>query len=64
MDVNKEPKPDNPPQRRGLSWAAFVAMVILTLVAALIAAYLITQHNFPATEEAYAEPGSVRSVLR
>jgi len=43
MDTNA-----NEPERRGLSWAALVVLLVLTLVAALVIAYLITRHNFPA----------------
>jgi hypothetical protein len=35
-------------EKRGLSWAALVALLVVTLVAALVLAYLITVRNFPA----------------
>jgi hypothetical protein len=35
-------------EKRGLSWAALVALLVLTLVVALVLAYLITVRNFPA----------------
>ena len=38
---------DDEPERRGISWAAMVALLVLTLVGALVLAYLITKHNFP-----------------
>lgn len=41
-------KPDNQIEPRGLSWAALVVLLVLTLAAALVIAYLITKHNFPA----------------
>ena len=39
---------DEEPERRGISWGLMVAFLVLTLVAALVMAYLITRHNFPA----------------
>ena len=39
--------PTQLPEKRGLSWGALVAFLILTLIAALVVAYLITVHNFP-----------------
>ena len=36
------------PEKRGLSWAAMVVLLVLTLIAAIVIAYLITTHNFPA----------------
>jgi hypothetical protein len=35
-------------EKRGLTWGALVVLLVLTLVAALVLAYLITVHNFPA----------------
>ncbi|MGB9416260.1 MAG: hypothetical protein WCB58_08080 [Acidobacteriaceae bacterium] len=35
-------------EKRGFSWAALVALLVLTLVVALVLAYLITVRNFPA----------------
>ena len=35
-------------EKRGLSWAALVVLLVLTLVVALVLAYLITVRNFPA----------------
>jgi hypothetical protein len=48
VDTKINERADNPPERRGLPWAALVTLLILTLVAALVIAYLITRHNFPA----------------
>jgi hypothetical protein len=35
-------------EKRGFSWAALVVLLVLTLVVALVLAYLITVRNFPA----------------
>jgi hypothetical protein len=35
-------------EKRGVTWGALVALLVLTLIAALVLAYLITVHNFPA----------------
>lgn len=35
-------------EKRGLTWGALVALLVLTLIAALVLAYLITVRNFPA----------------
>jgi hypothetical protein len=35
-------------EKRGFTWGALVAFLVLTLIAALVLAYLITVHNFPA----------------
>ena len=35
-------------EKRGLTWGALVVLLVLTLIAALVLAYLITVHNFPA----------------
>ena len=35
-------------EKRGLSWAALVGLLVVTLVVALVLAYLITVRNFPA----------------
>jgi hypothetical protein len=42
-----EPKQDFL-EKRGFTWGALVAFLVLTLIAALVLAYLITVHNFPA----------------
>jgi hypothetical protein len=42
-----EPKPDFL-EKRGFTWGALVALLVLTLIAAVVLAYLITMHNFPA----------------
>jgi hypothetical protein len=35
-------------EKRGLAWGSLVALLVVTLIAALVLAYLITVHNFPA----------------
>jgi hypothetical protein len=35
-------------EKRGFSWAALVVLLVLTLIVALVLAYLITVRNFPA----------------
>ena len=35
-------------EKRGFTWGALVVLLVLTLVAALVLAYFITVHNFPA----------------
>ena len=35
-------------EKRGLSWAALMALLVVTLIVALVLAYLITVRNFPA----------------
>ena len=35
-------------EKRGVTWGALVVLLVLTLIAALVLAYLITVHNFPA----------------
>ena len=35
-------------EKRGLSWAALVVLLVATLIVALVLAYLITVRNFPA----------------
>lgn len=39
---------ENDTERRGFSWVAMLVVLLLTLAAALVLAYLITKHNFPA----------------
>jgi hypothetical protein len=35
-------------EKRGFTWGALVVLLVLTLIAALVLAYLITARNFPA----------------
>jgi hypothetical protein len=35
-------------EKRGFTWGALVVLLVLTLIAALVLAYFITVHNFPA----------------
>ena len=35
-------------EKRGFTWGALVVLLVLTLIAALVFAYLITVRNFPA----------------
>jgi hypothetical protein len=35
-------------EKRGLTWGVLVVLLVLTLIGALVLAYLITVHNFPA----------------
>ena len=35
-------------EKRGFTWGAMVVLLVLTLIAALVLAYLITVRNFPA----------------
>ena len=35
-------------EKRGLAWGALVALLVLTLIGALVLAYFITVRNFPA----------------
>lgn len=35
-------------EKRGFTWGALVAFLVLTLIAALVLAYFITVRNFPA----------------
>lgn len=35
-------------EKRGLTWGALVILLVLTLIGALVLAYLITVRNFPA----------------
>ncbi|HEY3990560.1 MAG TPA: hypothetical protein VGM02_14760 [Acidobacteriaceae bacterium] len=35
-------------EKRGFTWGALVALLVVTLIAALVLAYLITVRNFPA----------------
>jgi hypothetical protein len=42
-----EQKPDFL-EKRGLTWGVLVVLLVVTLLAALVLAYLITVHNFPA----------------
>ena len=35
-------------EKRGFTWGALVVLLVLTLIAALVLAYLITLRNFPA----------------
>ena len=35
-------------EKRGFTWGALVVLLVLTLIAALVLAYLITVRNFPA----------------
>jgi hypothetical protein len=35
-------------EKRGLAWGSLVALLVVTLIVALVLAYLITVHNFPA----------------
>jgi hypothetical protein len=35
-------------EKRGFSWGALVVLLVLTLIAALVLAYLVTVRNFPA----------------
>ncbi len=37
------------PERRSLSWALMMVLVLLTLGIAVLLAYLIVVHNFPHT---------------
>ena len=34
-------------EKRGFTWGALVALLVVTLIAALVLAYLITMRNFP-----------------
>jgi hypothetical protein len=47
-----EPTEDLPKQdfleKRGFTWAALLVLLIVTLIAALVLAYLVTVHNIPA----------------
>jgi hypothetical protein len=43
----EERKPDFL-EKRGLTWGALVVLLVLTLIVALVLAYLITVRNFPA----------------
>ena len=47
-----EPEQDLPKQdfleKRGFTWAALLVLLILTLIAGLVLAYLMTVHNIPA----------------
>ena len=42
-----EQKPDFL-EKRGFTWGALVALLVVTLIVALVLAYLITVRNFPA----------------
>jgi hypothetical protein len=42
-----EQKPDFL-EKRGFTWGALVVLLVVTLLAALVLAYLITMRNFPA----------------
>ena len=42
-----EQKPDFL-EKRGFTWGALVVLLVVTLLAALVLAYLITVRNFPA----------------
>jgi hypothetical protein len=42
-----EAKPDFL-EKRGFTWGALVALLVVTLVVAMVLAYLITVRNFPA----------------
>ena len=46
-EQENEPKPDFL-EKRGFTWGALVALLVLTLIVAVVLAYLITMHNFPA----------------
>jgi hypothetical protein len=35
-------------EKRGFTWGALMVLLLLTLIAALVLAYLITVRNFPA----------------
>ena len=35
-------------EKRGFTWGALVAFLVLTLIAAFVLAYIITLYNFPA----------------
>ena len=35
-------------EKRGFTWGALLALLIVTLIAALVLAYLMTMHNMPA----------------
>jgi hypothetical protein len=35
-------------EKRAFTWGALVVLLVLTLIAAVVLAYLITMHNFPA----------------
>ena len=35
-------------EKRNFTWGALVVLLVLTLIAAVVLAYLITMHNFPA----------------
>ena len=39
---------DGLPEKRGFTWAALVVLLVVTLLVAIVMAYLITVHNFPA----------------
>ncbi len=47
MDQNEERNTPTGEERRGLSWAAMMALVLLTLVIATVLAYWIVVHNSP-----------------
>ena len=34
-------------EKRSFTWGALVVLLVLTLIAAVVLAYLITMHNFP-----------------
>ena len=46
-EQENEMKPDFL-EKRGFTWGALVVLLVLTLIAALVLAYLITVRNFPA----------------
>lgn len=48
IEKRTEEQDDGQPERRGFTWAALVALLVVTLLAAVVIAYLITMHNFPA----------------
>jgi len=47
-DEISEEKDGGPLLKRGITWGLLVILLIATLLAAVVLAYLITTHNFPA----------------
>jgi hypothetical protein len=43
----RERQDGGPLERRGMAWALFIALLIATLLVAIVLAYLITKRNFP-----------------
>jgi hypothetical protein len=46
-EQENEQKPDFL-EKRGFTWGALLVLLVVTLLAALVLAYLITMRNFPA----------------